>query len=1359
MTPDSDNSSGNAKEPCTPNQTPSSLNSGRQEIPPHADLSKREGNEIQASRSMKTKGESSDIRSQGITDQDGNKPPKGISGDEQIKWKVRKLLEHKQTTSSPVAEHKVLATLGQLFYTRFTHFGDIIDLNKAIDYKSQAKMLLLDDHTDMPALLSGLGTLHRYRFERLGDPADIEQAISYQIQATVLTPADHENLASWLCDLGTSYWSRSLQFGGIADIHSAIERHTQAVALAPDGHANKPVMMNNLGAAYQSRFDYLGNLQDITDAINCKAKAVSLAPEDHPSLPTWLSNLGNSYLLRYEHLAEPSDIETAIRHQGQAVSLTPSDHPEMPFRLSNLGISYQLRFKHLGELADINCAIDYISRALSLGPDGHVGVPAWLSNLGSCYQSRFGRTGMLDDVNEAISLSSKAVSLTPDGHVSMATYLTNLGGSHARRYEHVGELEDIEEAVKYYSRAISVTDDGNPSKPARLSGLGSAYCCRFERLGNLVDINNAIDCQSTAVMLTPEGHADMPTWLSNLGDSYSHRFGHLGEREDIEKAIAQHTRAIALAPDGHPERPEWLVQLGTSYYRRFEHLGDIADIDSSIEWMQQAVSVAADDHTRMPRWLDNLGNSYDSRFERLEEIADIDKSIDLRKQALELTPDGHSLRPGFLTNLAVSYQQRFRRLGEVSDANNAILLGSEALALVPNDHEHKRAILNNLGSSYLRRFERTGELSDCGTGIDLFGQAIASTPNDHADRPDLLSNMGRAHKMRFERQGELVDLDQAIDYHEQAISLAPDGYARTPAWSRELGDYYFMRASRLRRSQDLIKATNYLKQAAESNIGGPIERFVASHSHAWLSMTFNVSPPLLAYQRAMELVPQLVWLGSTVNRRFSDLAIVGTTSLEAASCAISLKSYDNALEWLEEGHSIIWNQILQLRTSFEDLRAANPSIAGRMTQVGRELEHAGYRSNVTYTLTRIHSAPDLDEESRRHRRLAAEWNQLLETAREIPGFGDFLRARKAGALMRTAKDGPVIMVNVHERRCDALIIRPNDENIAHVPLENFSPDKAVNARAKLASYIGHRGGRARGLKLAKPAPKPEESFKGMLAALWRDVVKPVLDFLGYTQKLPAEALPHVTWCTTGTLSFLPLHAAGCYDGSNCNAVDLVVSSYTPTLSALLTPSSPDSTLNSGVLAIGQQYTQGLGELPNTVPELEAVKESAKSTQYLQLDGANATVNAVLDAMDKYSWVHLACHASQDPTDPAQSSFHLHDGGLPLSAIVRRSFKNKGLAFLSACQTAMGDEKLPDEAVHLAGGMLMAGYPSVIATMWGINDVDAPEVARHVYADLLKDGRLDYTGASRALHKAVAVLREMVGENSFERWVPFVHMGS
>jgi CHAT domain-containing protein len=40
-----------------------------------------------------------------------------------------------------------------------------------------------------------------------------------------------------------------------------------------------------------------------------------------------------------------------------------------------------------------------------------------------------------------------------------------------------------------------------------------------------------------------------------------------------------------------------------------------------------------------------------------------------------------------------------------------------------------------------------------------------------------------------------------------------------------------------------------------------------------------------------------------------------------------------------------------------------------------------------------------------------------------------------------------------------------------------------------------------------------------------------------------------------------------------------------------------------------------------------------------------------------------------------------------------------LAFLSACETAKGDEGTPDEAMHLAAAVLFAGFRGVVATMW------------------------------------------------------------
>ncbi|KIJ36158.1 hypothetical protein M422DRAFT_261486 [Sphaerobolus stellatus SS14] len=167
--------------------------------------------------------------------------------------------------------------------------------------------------------------------------------------------------------------------------------------------------------------------------------------------------------------------------------------------------------------------------------------------------------------------------------------------------------------------------------------------------------------------------------------------------------------------------------------------------------------------------------------------------------------------------------------------------------------------------------------------------------------------------------------------------------------------------------------------------------------------------------------------------------------------------------------------------------------------------------------------------------------------------------------------------------------------------------------------------------------------------------------------------------------------------------------------------------------------------------------SEDSTLHLNHD--RATVSTVLDALDQHNWVHLACHGLQDASDPLKSGFALHDGRLELKSLMTKSLDHAQMAFLSACQTAKGDDKLPEEAVHLAAGMLTAGFPSAVATMWSIGDDDACIVAEAFYSIMAeKRHGSEELEVAYALHEAVKQLLDKVGEKNFVKWVPFVHYG-
>ncbi|KAJ6487303.1 CHAT domain-containing protein, partial [Mycena vulgaris] len=193
-------------------------------------------------------------------------------------------------------------------------------------------------------------------------------------------------------------------------------------------------------------------------------------------------------------------------------------------------------------------------------------------------------------------------------------------------------------------------------------------------------------------------------------------------------------------------------------------------------------------------------------------------------------------------------------------------------------------------------------------------------------------------------------------------------------------------------------------------------------------------------------------------------------------------------------------------------------------------------------------------------------------------------------------------------------------------------------------------------------------------------------------------------------------------------------------------------------------------LPSTKHELRKIEEQIPD-EWLTKLGSTASLSAVLPHLQTSSIIHFACHGVQDTQNPLQSSLLIGRERLSVEQIMKQSGtsgggtaeKLMGLAFLSACETSMGDKNLPDEAIHLAGTLLFAGFRSVVATMWTMHDPDGPEVAEAFYGHLFRNAEAksnppvfpNLGESAEALHLAVKKLRTHVG---FARWVPFVHYG-
>ncbi|KAH6880965.1 CHAT domain-containing protein [Coprinopsis sp. MPI-PUGE-AT-0042] len=1082
--------------------------------------------------------------------------------------------------------------------------------------------------------------------------------------------------------------------------------------------------------------------------------------------------------MRSAHMHSEHGNIQSIQMYGQSRHLNISWKVEIPLdtnlliedinTLNNSGVGLLRQYERTGDLETVTEAIAVLHRAVQLTPKGHANLPGNLSNLGTSFQHRFERAGDLADMAEAISAKHRAVQLTPEGHADLPGFLNNLGNSFRCRFERTGDLSDIAEAISAQHRAVQLTPEGHADLPARLSNIGNSFQGRFECTGDLSDIAEAISAQFRAVQLTPEGHANLPGFLNNLGNSFLCRFEHTGELSDIAEAISAKHRAVQLTPEGHANLPGFLNNLGNSFQSRFEHTGDLSDIVEAISARHRAVQLTPEGHADLPGFLNNLGSSFRCRFEHTGDLSDIAEAISAKHRAVQLTPEGHADLPGFLNNLGNSFRCRFERTGDLSDIAEAISAKHRAVQLTPVGHANLPARLSNLGNSFQSLFERTGDLSDIAEAISAQRRAVQLTPEGHANLPGCLSNLGNSFLRRFERTRDLSDIAEAISAQGRAVQLTPEGHANLPGFLTNLGNSFICRFEHTHSGEDLVASISTYKSAATTSFGPPQNRLKAARN--WAQLLNQHHPDsidtLHAFDTALTLIALIAGLEESVQGRYSQLQDISGIALEAASAAFSLGRADKALEWLEQGRCVVWSQLSNLRTPIDNLRLHNSQLAQSVADVSKQLETAGSSRGQSHIDLPMSEKISLEDEAKAHLKLARQWDDLLKTVRSIPGFESFLLPLPCSSLLQhLPPSGPVVIINVDKQRCDAIALLAGLDKPLHIPLPNFSLEKANRYQATTDEDASGRG-----VRCLKDKTMQSQVVREILRDLWHEVLSPILNALGFSRvdPLSGNALPRIWWCPTGPLSFLPIHAAGIHSD---RVLDYAVSSYIPTVTALTNRVKNCQQINkgaSGLFLTSQPNELGAFPIPGTTKEVQSIFGMAaqNGARAAMLKGSTLTVAECLHYMEHYSSIHLACHASQNAAKPLDSQFCFDNGSLKLTEIIQRDLKNADVAFLSACQTSTGDEKLSDEAVHLAAGMLAAGYRRVVATMWSIGDGNAPDVAHDFYNYLFNpreegsDGSVDGSISAHALHHAVQRLRGRLdnSDNSLLAWVPYVHFG-
>ncbi|OXM60493.1 CHAT domain-containing protein [Amycolatopsis vastitatis] len=415
--------------------------------------------------------------------------------------------------------------------------------------------------------------------------------------------------------------------------------------------------------------------------------------------------------------------------------------------------------------------------------------------------------------------------------------------------------------------------------------------------------------------------------------------------------------------------------------------------------------------------------------------------------------------------------------------------------------------------------------------------------------------------------------------------------------------------------------------------------------------------------------------------------------------------------------------------------------------------------------------------------LSREWEHLVGEVRATPGFEEFLKPPELADLLPAAERGPVVIVNVSRWRCDALIV--TSEGVSTCPLPGLTAEDAVArtnvylhtlqaaewaaaardlAREQLrdAPIMAHRQAVQAAERVVRAA---DAAVEGMLLDLcrwmWQVIAEPILDALDLPD-CGGDPLPRLWWCSTGALTLLPLHAAGYHDDPpprRRTVLDRVVSSYTPTLRALLAARQPLDRLvadDDRLLTVGVSEVVGQLPLPGVAAELATLAELVPDRRTDLVDGA-ATRDEVLRALRTHRWAHFSCHGNQDLNDPAEGGLVLADGVLRIADITSEQYHAE-FAGLSACKTATGGITLLDEAITLVSALHYTGYRHVIGTLWSVYDSPGTTgLFSSIYQDLADGGRLHPERSAYALHRATIQLRDTEPRRP-STWTPFIHVG-
>jgi CHAT domain-containing protein len=214
------------------------------------------------------------------------------------------------------------------------------------------------------------------------------------------------------------------------------------------------------------------------------------------------------------------------------------------------------------------------------------------------------------------------------------------------------------------------------------------------------------------------------------------------------------------------------------------------------------------------------------------------------------------------------------------------------------------------------------------------------------------------------------------------------------------------------------------------------------------------------------------------------------------------------------------------------------------------------------------------------------------------------------------------------------------------------------------------------------------------------------------------------------LHYLPFSAL--YDGSKYVVEDYTIF-YNPSATVLKYCFDKHRSGKNQFFGMGNPKLEKASyDLPFAQKEVEEISSNFLDSEIFCREKANE--ERFKKMAGKEELIHLACHGEYKSDAPLLSNLRLapsksEDGRLEVHEIFDLDLK-PNLVVLSACQTGMGKRSSGDEITGLTRAFIYAGTPSIITTLWSVNDQSTAELMTSFYEHFKNQSKIDALRAAQ-----------------------------